>query len=240
MKIQAQVSSPSVWYPGLSSPACSPLPACLQCWRGVGEQAEHILPFPRTAMSSLEERERLLTGSCCTQPAEGLLLTARWGQTDRQTGTHMVGCGGWQLPLPAPSITAADATSGSNKRGRKRQTKPKALSNFPSQLIASGWLGCSQCCCSGPRWKRGDPQITEGKTTSTSMEPTHPPGRKCSKFGGSEVIWSHSAMFFPCSQKERTWPFVQSKLPRCSSTLLILLLLAWGVLALGKYLGALQ
>lgn len=83
MKIQAQVGSPSVWLPGLSSPACSPLPACLQRQQDVGEQAECILPFPRTALSSLEERERLLTGSCCTQQAAGPLLAARWGQTDR-------------------------------------------------------------------------------------------------------------------------------------------------------------
>lgn len=93
MKIQDQVKPESV------PPACgcqgSPcLHPCLPPAPARRRRAlERVLPLPRTAMSSLEERETLLTGSCCTQQAAGPLLAARRGWTDRQTGTRMAGWG---------------------------------------------------------------------------------------------------------------------------------------------------
>ncbi|XP_032557407.1 uncharacterized protein LOC116793571 [Chiroxiphia lanceolata] len=70
-----------------------------------GRRAERA---PRTAMSSSEERETLLTGSCRTQPAAGPPLAATWGQTDRQTDGHARGWGGvgggGQGNLPQPEL----------------------------------------------------------------------------------------------------------------------------------------
>lgn len=90
-------------------PACSP---CLQRRRGVGGRAERVfaVPSPRTAMSSREERETLLTGSCRAQPAAaGPLHAARWGQTDRRArgqpgGGDMAAEAAPPPPAPCPKL----------------------------------------------------------------------------------------------------------------------------------------
>lgn len=91
-------------------------------------------------MSSSEEREALLTGSCRTQTAAGLLsLPDGDRQTDRQTGTRAGGGGAAGEAPPSPTLSAETATFASDRRGRKRkkgETKPKALRNSPLALAA--------------------------------------------------------------------------------------------------------
>lgn len=118
--------------------------------------------------------------------------------TDRQTDRRAHAWLGWawqptQAP-PAPSFTVVDVTSGSDKRGRKRNTKPKALSNFPSR--SPPWPGClGQCWKRGSPWPSGGPPDKGGQNCLRQLEGQLSSQREAQQVLGFLVLFSFTQ---PC------------------------------------------